>query len=600
MRIAPDLDSAAALRELQRSPIVRVLPEGRMALHHQVRHFAREIVKKRAPELFADINELCRRFHEQQTVRPDLTEDGRRRSALELIFHAYESSEDEGIDQLSTAVNAALQAADADWASNLVAEASSRFSSTEGAVWLDAWQGQIAYRRGEWDGATEALTRVINSQLTDHPAYAAALITLGRMSYQRRGDLVRAATEYEAALELLEPTGEFQTLAYAMEQLAKVYRMRGELSRATQMHEEGLGLAERHAGGYALASGFGSYGTTLMLSGDLARGTAELDKSIEESRKAGFQEFVCTGLRSRAIGLALQGRVAEAEAESSESFALAEALGDRFNRAVARAALAHARLAGRHDLAMAALDITAAVAELRDIEASYDLANALTYEGAIRLVQEGATAAAAPLREAEALFDTADFAYGSAVSKVEISRTPLASGDAEGAYTVAVEGRSIADGVGARFVAESASVQALVAAMAAGVSDGLVRLRKDFELEPASWAERLAGTGYHGLAAVVRRASVLAALEASGNRAAVARNATAALSEAARHNAVAFLQEAQALHHPLAEIGMLKAVIDTWAEVAGPGDPRALYRLAVERTPWVATVDLRELWADPN
>jgi tetratricopeptide (TPR) repeat protein len=594
--LVPERDSRKGIEELRRLPMVKVHPDERLTLQHQVREFVRARLKRDSPGRFAALNQRCLIFFQELSADPERSHESRQRAALELVFHSFESGTADGVTAASRIIATAMQEADMAWATAVVDEAAAHVSAPTDELWLSLWRGQVAYRRGEWAPAAIALQAAVESGLKDHPAYPLALIALGRLHYQQDADLTQAAAEYEEAIDLLEGQGQSQTRAYAMEQLAKIYRMRGELQRAIATHAASLQLAEAYLGTYALASGRGSFGTTLMLAGDLERGVAELATSIAESRHGGFREFVCTGLRSRAVGLTLQGRLAEAEAAASESLSIAEELGDGFNIAVARAALAHARLRGTHDLHEADADLVVAVEELRELRASYDLGNALVYQGALASLLADHRAARSLLDEAETLFSAHGFEYGLAVARIEISRTALAAGDPAGALAAARTAYRSACALGARFVSAAALVQALTStSVSLGSVRGMEHLVTEFHLREPTWSANLSSLGYHDLAASVLHVSALAAAE-SGQDDVARDKAVAALAQAANHNAVAFVREAQMLHPTLEERGLTSSVLERWLSNCRANAEQSPGQLALERSPWVRSVDLRELW----
>ena len=591
-RLIPQVAPESAFAQLQRLPFVRLLPDSSLALHHQVRFFAHEFVRHSAPSEFARNNEVCRRFHEERLVRPDVTEEERRRSALELSYHTFEANHTDGVDLLTRTVSDALQAADTSWAATLISEAEPRLTSQADRIWLHGWQGEIAYRRGSWDEAASALRNVVDTGLTTHPAYVPALITLGRMAYQR-AELDTAAADYEEALADAARI-DTPTRAYALEQLAKVHRMRGKLELALRTHEEGLRLAQRR-GRYALASGLGSYGTTLLLSGELVAGASQLGRSVEESRTAGYKQFVCTGLRSQSIGLALLGDVSEAESAASESRQIARELGDRFNAAVASAALAHARLNGAHEVELASREVVDAIEELREVGGvSYDLGNALVYRAGVETSLSRFHEAEDALDQAGELFHHADFEYGLAVMNLARSHLRLAEGAADEAYKSARQAREIADRVGARFISQAGSVEALVAAaISEGADGGIERLVAELGLSTSVWRESLQGWGYHALAATVLRVELLAEVAREREKQLIVKIAVSVLTEAARHNATEFVYQAQTLHPVLRTIGALRDAADAWKTLP---DGQELVEASCRRAPWEPTVDLGEIW----
>jgi tetratricopeptide (TPR) repeat protein len=363
---------------LRSLPFVRTRPEG-LALHDRVREYIIQELKTRTFNHYIEVNGKCINFYKKRidTLFPHSGKENieYQKLMVELVYHTFCVDLDVGFDLLRQEINFALELSKLDYCNRLLAEASLHQISIEQMVWLRYWEGELAYRKGEWYIGLNLLENLYKDIKKNHLACINVCLTLGRIYYQQ-GELIKSRDMFNNSLEFMKKLGDSKLEGYITEQLAKVYRMEGDIDRALILHENAIKYTEESRDDYQICSAPGSYGTTLLLAGRLREGIDNLSRSIESSRRSGYLLFVCTGLRSKAVGLMHLGRLKEAEHSGFESYQIAERLGDIYNKGFARLVLGQVYTEQGSDSDLAKSMLEASISDLKSVGALFDLGNA--------------------------------------------------------------------------------------------------------------------------------------------------------------------------------------------------------------------------------
>lgn len=562
----PPREAYALLTSLS---LVSAVPRG-LALQPEVRAFASRRVKQRSPLLWLRVNRLCAEYHREtanQFWGWDHTSMQRRRDALlELCYHDAESDPVSGLTSVLQSCLSLLERSDLEACSRILAEAQAREEDSQQPPCLDYLEGEIAYRHGDWETARTKLERATSLSVDEHTALPNAAITLGRIQYAQ-GQLTEASLTLEGAIEGLKGS-DGHLMAYAQEQLAKVYRMRGTLNEALAQHELASQGSSAIAAQYSFASSLGSWGTTLLLAGKLEDGVRQLGRSIEISQKAGYLQFECTGKRSRAVGLQLLGRLAAAKTHAQDALRIALELGDVYNQGFARYVLASIECELSPD--SAALDLNpweAALADLSSVHADNDEANARLSLAGLLLNRGELEACAAQLEVIEPILQRTGFQYGHCLLDLTKARLLRLSGNYESAIRTAAESRARSSSIGAEYLLACSELESLRIDAESGPDEpGIRRLLAEVRSATISNREQ----GYWALAWQAGVIGVELAQAGVSPSEEVAALAVEALGDASHHNGLALVNAAERVAALLQSEHELSQTVATMWESRNP------------------------------
>jgi predicted ATPase/class 3 adenylate cyclase len=166
----------------------------------------------------------------------------------------------------------------------------------------------------DWSEAIAALERSADSfrELHDPVGISRCLGFLGH-AYLFTGDPARAADVLEENLAMARQTGDFQTIANALYNLAFVYVERREFARARQLFEEARGIHDSLQNMYGLAVVAIQLGSAATLAGDYERAAIELGTGLTKAEEMGSPLWSFLAARHLAQLALLEGRTHEAE-----------------------------------------------------------------------------------------------------------------------------------------------------------------------------------------------------------------------------------------------------------------------------------------------
>jgi tetratricopeptide (TPR) repeat protein len=189
--------------------------------------------------------------------------------------------------------------------------------------------GGLHWRLGRYDKASEHLSAA-GEIFADAGEFAAAGVTwlhLGIVFFLR-GDDTSALAAYDRACRA------------ARINAGQVYARMGRLPKAIEVIERGLGIARAHRNPPAVADGLSQLGSVLVELGETERGISYLREAIEIASRSAVRELEVQALNNLGRAYCGQLEMAAAETAHQQALALADELGDKYQKARAHQGLA--------------------------------------------------------------------------------------------------------------------------------------------------------------------------------------------------------------------------------------------------------------------
>lgn len=201
--------------------------------------------------------------------------------------------------------------------------------------------GGLHWRLGRYDKASEHLS-VAGEIFAEAGEFAAAGVTwlhLGIVFFLR-GDDTAALAAYQRAGQAARNNADPIAEAHSEINAGQVYARMGRLPEAVEVIERGLGIARAHRNPPAVADGLSQLGAVLVELGETERGISYLREAIEIASRSAVRELQVQALNN--LGQAYRGQleVAGAETAHQQALALADELGDKYQKARAHQGLA--------------------------------------------------------------------------------------------------------------------------------------------------------------------------------------------------------------------------------------------------------------------
>jgi len=123
---------------------------------------------------------------------------------------------------------------------------------------------------------------------------------LGNKSYYH-GDMSLAYTNYKAALELFETTGNLRGQAMSHNNLGNIYRQWADSDKAKESYEKAIKIGESQTDHAGLAARYNNRGLLLLSEENYDGAKADLDRALQIDKELGDEKGVAT--RNRNIGI---------------------------------------------------------------------------------------------------------------------------------------------------------------------------------------------------------------------------------------------------------------------------------------------------------
>lgn len=221
-----------------------------------------------------------------------------------------------------------------------VADQAARTVGTSAAVQTALLVQSAANRRvGRFEIARAQLEEVLHARADDPFGQGRALAGIGTI-HRELGELDKAATTLEKALELTEEHGPAGAQRVPLSALAQVHQVAGRYEQALRAAAGSLGHAREHRDAAGTAYALASQGQALFKLGRLDEAERALDECIELCRETGEHNDEWQALLCRAEVRLAAGRPEDAARDAERCLEITGARGDRYGEGVAHLVLA--------------------------------------------------------------------------------------------------------------------------------------------------------------------------------------------------------------------------------------------------------------------
>lgn len=255
----------------------------------------------------------------------------RERAALEVIYHSATSQPDQAISLYRKYMDEAIGYHNLGFAEQLALQGKQSIKESGAALWLDFYDGQIAYMRGKWQETQRILLKLLQTEVSDTLLRALSANALGQIYYYQ-GEFDDAIKSYEESESLISKLQDGDDLAgELMENSAKAYRNIGQLSKAEDCHKRAFALAEKAQKEQKLATISVDMATTYVLQGKWQDAIESCSIGIATFSGAKNRRSLGRAMRNLAWAQMYAGHLAEATESSIKALELAKEVQDNYN-----------------------------------------------------------------------------------------------------------------------------------------------------------------------------------------------------------------------------------------------------------------------------